>query len=269
MRIASYLQKIALGQTVNFDVLRQQLEARGYDPKTILNSFNVEKLGRSKNYRVTVLEPAFFAELSASFPDIKVIDRETASQEGDSHRCSVSRSIIVMYPSQQSHPIVVLNDRHGFHTPVKLAKRLLIIENQENFVRKQECIAFLQQQFVDFSEQDLDIALGFGNSVSNKLNEGFLNHYHELNCLFDLDLGGLQTFANLAELTNHPNLSFLLPPCAKSLMKSADGERKIRWQLREEQLAPLGELLRRTPQLRPVINLIVEQKMMLEQELYL
>jgi hypothetical protein len=268
MLVSSYLENIQLGKLVNFDLFRMQLEEAGYKTKAILAAFEIEKVGRSK-YRLSIIDEAFFATLLSDFPAGKAKDRTSAAEAGDSHRQSVSHSLIVLYPDQASHPVVILNSRAGIQSPIKPAERLLIIENVENFARKEEMVAFLKGQFSDFNDTALDIALGAGNSISNRLNAPFLAQYKQIDCLFDIDIGGLQTFANLITLTHHPALHFLLPPSAKTLMNTANSERKIRWSLQDEQLPKLRELHKNQPLLREAINLIIEQKMMLEQELYL
>ena len=76
-------------------------------------------------------------------------------------------------------------------------------------------------------------------------------------------MGGLEIFSNLINLTQHPNLNFLLPPCADKLLKQS----KI--QLPESHLISLRQYHKQHPVLRPVIELISKHKKMLEQELYL
>lgn len=262
MQISKYLNKIKSGEPINFDSFSKQLLQQGVDEKTILEIFETEKKSRS-SYLVRVIDQARFTQLQVDFPEHKIIDRVSAAKAGDSHRHTVSQAMIILWSDQTNHPVVVLNADDGINTPVTLSKRLLIIENQENFVQKQRTLHFLQQQFTDFNVKNLDIAHGAGNAISNRLNKAFFIQYQQIDCLLDLDLGGLEIFKNLLNLTQHANLNFLLPPCADKLLKQS----KV--QLQENHLVVLRQYHKQYPLLRPVIELISKNQKMLEQELYL
>jgi hypothetical protein len=71
-------------------------------------------------------------------------------------------------------------------------------------------------------------------------------------------MGGIEIFKNLINLTQHPNLNFLLPPSADTLLKQS----KIH--LQEVHLVNLRQYHKQHPVLRPVIELISKHKKMLE-----
>jgi hypothetical protein len=261
MHISKYLENIKSGKPINFDSFRKQLYQQGYDDQVILKIFLTQKTSRL-NYLVSIIDEELFARLQADFPYYAITNRVSAALAGDSHKHPVSQAMIILWPNQHSHPVVVLNDINGIIAPVTLGQRLLIIENQENFVRKNESLAFLKHQFADFN-YEVDIAWGSGNAISNRLNKSFFNHYQHIDCLLDLDIGGLTTFANLCELTSQPLLNFLLPPCAGDLLKQS----KIN--LQNEHRAVLCKFRENYPLLRPAIELMVCHKKMLEQEMYL
>ena len=152
-----------------------------------------------------------FAQLLSDFPEYEIEDRFSAAKAGDSHRHAVSQAMVILWSVHSNHPVVVLNDVDKINSPVTLSKRLLIIENQENFIQKQRTLHFLQHQFSDYNVENLDIAHGSGNAMSNRLNKAFFNQYQQIDCLLDLDMGGLEIFKNLINLTQHHNLNFLLP----------------------------------------------------------
>jgi hypothetical protein len=262
MQISKYLIKIKSGELLNFDSFSKQLLQQGYDEKTILEIFETKKVSRLR-YLVNVLDQDRFLQLQIDYPEHTITDRVSAAQAGDSHKHPVSQAMIVLWSAKNNHPIVVLNDTDKINSPVILSKRLLIIENQENFIQKQRTLHFLQQQFSDFNAENLDIVLGSGNAISNKLNKAFFNHYEQIDCLLDLDIGGLEIFKNLVNLTRHSNLNFLLPPCADKLLNQS----KIH--LQEHYLTVLRQYHEQYPLLRPVIELMSKHQKMLEQELYL
>ncbi len=262
MQISNYLDKIKQGKAINFDNFLKKLQVEGYDDRTILNTFSTHKLSKSR-YHVEIIDQEHFAQLQHNFPDFTITDRVSAAQAGDSHKHPVSQSMIILWSHHQNHPVVILNDADGIKAPVTLGQRLLIIENQENFVQKDQTLAFLKQQIADFNDEALDIAHGSGNAISNRLNKAFFNRYQQIDCLLDLDIGGLSTFANLAELTSHPQLHFLLPPCADQLLASS------KLALQNKHRAALCKFKQTYPALQPAIDLMIHHKKMLEQEMYL
>jgi hypothetical protein len=262
MQISKYLENIKSGKPINFDSFCKQLLQQEYDTQTILKIFWTQKVSRSK-YQVSIIDEERFARLQADFPDYAITNRVSAALAGDSHKHPVSQAMIILWPNRQSHPIVVLNDVNGLKSPVTLCQRLLIIENQENFVQKNESLAFLKHQFPGFNIEELDIAWGSGNAISNRLNKAFFNHYQHIDCLLDLDIGGLKTFANICELTSHPRISFLLPFSAEEQLKNS----KI--DLQNEHLPDLRKYHENYPPLRPAIEVMIRHKKMLEQEIYL
>ncbi|MDO9104931.1 MAG: hypothetical protein Q7U57_08215 [Methylovulum sp.] len=73
----------------------------------------------------------------------------------------------------------------------------------------------------------------------------------------------MTTFANIYELTTHPKLSFLLPPCADELLE------KSKIDIQNEHLPTLRKFREHYPPLRPAIEMMTHHKKMLEQETYL
>ncbi len=262
INISTYLNKIKSGEPLNFDSFKKQLIQQGIDEADLFKVFETEKISRSR-YRVKVLDQDRFAQLLIDFPEQDITDRVSAANAGNSHKHPVSQAMIILWAANNNHPVVILNDADKINSPVSLSKRLLIIENQENFVQKQATIDFLQQQFSDFNDNNIDIAHGAGNAITNRLNKAFFNQYQQIDCLLDLDIGGLDIFKNLINLTQHSNLNFLLPPCAEKLLKQSIIP------LQEEQLIVLRQYHQQYPVLRPVIELISKHQKILEQECYL
>lgn len=264
MNISQYLNKIKSGEQLNFDSFKQLLLQKGIAEIDLFKIFETKKLSRLR-YRVKVIDQHRFKQLLIAYPEQNITDRVSAANAGDSHKHPVSQAMIILWAANHTHPhpVVILNDADKINSPVSLSKRLLIIENQENFVQKQRTLEFLQQQFSDYNVNKLDIAHGAGNAITNRLNKTFFNQYQQIDCLLDLDIGGLEIFKNLINLTQHPNLNFLLPPCADSLLKQSIIP------MQEEHLKVLRQYHQEYLILRPVIELISKHQKLLEQERYL
>lgn len=263
MRIAQYLKQIKDAKPINFTVFASVfVSTTGLPLNALYEIFFVEKLGQS-SFQVTVIDQNRFDRLIAQYPVQTISNRVTAAKAGNSHKHRVSVSMIVLWPACQNHPVVVLNDGCGYNSPVTLSRKLLIIENLEVFLQKDTVLKFLIREIIGFTDNDLDIAFASGNAITNRYNKNFFMHYQHIDCLLDLDIGGLEIFASLLNLTRHPSLQFLLPPSTELLMT------KSHIKLEEKHLKRLRQLADSCPELHPAFKLIVESGRMLEQENYL
>jgi hypothetical protein len=262
MPIYKYLRKIKNGELINYDAFIKLLEAEGFAREEIHQSFSVNKISKTQ-YQITVTNEERFNTLTTKFPERSISDRISAAEAGNSHRHPVSKAMLILWPYQADHPVVVFNNSEQVNSPVTLSKNLLVMENQENFVQKERTLNFLMREIPGFNDKQLDVAFASGNAITNRLNKAFFNHYSRIDCLLDLDIGGLEIFESLANLTQHPALNFLLPACAENLLLD------FGIKLEDHHLPRLRKLDASCPKLKAPIRLIVENLKMLEQELYL
>lgn len=262
MQICNYLKKIENNESVNFDVFVKLLEGEGLSSEEILKTFSVNKISKNR-YKVSINNTENFYTLLIRFPERFISDRISAAETGNSHRHPVSKSMLILWPYQSGHPVVVLNSADHVNTPVTLSQNLLIMENQENFVQKDKTLSFLMKEIPGFNEKQLDVVFASGNAITNRLNKVFFNHYSRIDCLLDLDIGGLEIFESLSNLTQHPELNFLLPACAENLLSD------FGINLENHHLPRLRKLATSCPKLQIPIQLIAKNQKMLEQELYL
>ncbi|WP_411726967.1 hypothetical protein [Methyloglobulus sp.] len=262
MQICNYFKKIENHELINFDVFVKLLNEKGIGLEEILKIVSVNKISKNR-YEVNINNPDSFNNLSVRFPELSISDRISAAEAGNSHRHPVSKAMLILWPYQSEHPVVVLNSASHVNAPIRLSTNLLIMENQENFIQKESTLNFLMREIPGFSDKQLDIAFGSGTAINNRLNKAFFNCYARIDCLLDLDVGGLEIFESLANLTQHPALNFLLPACAENLLSDS----KIN--LKDKDLLRLRKLSERCPKLQIPIQLIAKTRKMLEQEIYL
>jgi hypothetical protein len=262
MRICQYLEKIQKNQPINFDVFAILLERNDVLLDEVHQTFSTNKI-KKKQYQVNIKDEKRFKDLIDAFPEQIISDRISAARAGNSHRYSVSKAMLTLWPYQSDHPVVVMNSVNDVSVPTKLSHNLLIIENQENFIQKENTLDFLMKEIPGFSDEQLDIVFASGNAITNKLNKVFFNHYSRIDCLLDLDIGGLEIFQSLDKLTQHPALNFLLPNCAESLLS------KYGMTLKDQHLKRLRKLAENCPKLERPFSLIARTRKMLEQEIYL
>lgn len=261
MKIAYYLNQIKNAKPINFNCFASVfVNTTGMPTKALYEIFIAEKITQS-GFLVSVIDPHRFDLLLAEYPLQTISNRVTAAKAGNSHQHRVSVSMIVLMPACKTHPVVVLNDENtGINSPIPLSRNLLVIENQEVFLQKEN---ILKQLSPKFSNNEPDIAYASGNAITNRLNKDFFMHYQHINCLLDLDIGGLEIFASLVNLTSHPSLHFLIPSNAPLLLA------KSQIKLEEKHLKRLRNLAECCPALLPAFKLILASGKMLEQENYL
>jgi hypothetical protein len=262
MKISEYLAKIESKTPVNFTVFARLLEAEGFSYEKVLSIFSVTKINKTR-YDVAIKNDQVFSELQIKFPKQYVLDRVSAANAGNSHRHPVSKSMLIVWSYQSDHPVVILNSADFISTPVTPSHNLLIVENQENFVQKENTLDFLIKEIPEFSDEHLDVVFASGNAITNKLNKTFFNHYSRIDCLLDLDIGGLEIFQSLDKLTQHPKLNFLVPACAEKLLLESKNN------LEEQHLPRLRKLAASCPKLEQPFKLIAKTRKLLEQEIYL
>ena len=186
--------------------------------------------------------------------------------QGNSHNSRVSGAMLTVRNRRQPHPQVVLVDAQGtidagMTTPP--AKRAVIVENLENFLNLTCTLELLPDCGLGPEWQDADILYGSGNSITNHLLTPAFQHYQEIGCLFDPDIGGIRMCDTLFQRGNLPPLYFLTP---------ADLPARLEASLRtidKDQREQLAMYIRRSPPCAHVGRLIFQTGKHLEQETYL
>lgn len=204
MNFYQYLLAIQEGKVINFKRFLTLLpEPHKQRWRDIFRPSNTT--GRDI-YNVTIIDQACFCQLlEVATPSNS---RAEAAIKGNSHQHNSSMSFVLVFPDalnqqkwqkQPRCPEVVVCDNTGLSLTFKAQKTLLVIENQENFFRYQEFITALSPLLNGESEQ-IDIAFGHGNSITNRLHADFFAQYQHVLCCFDYDLGGLTMFSTLLTL---------------------------------------------------------------------
>ncbi len=268
MNLHQYLLAIQDNKAINLKCFLSLLSAQHQH-----NWRNIFKKGdktlSKDTYKLSVIDQQCFKELlEASKP---IHNRIEAAINGDSHKQKTSMSYLLVYPNiliqselskQLICPKVVVIDGVGLTKAFQTQKKLIIIENQENFFRYQEFLP----QLINTSEP-LDVTFGQGNSITNSLNAIYFDQYQEVLCCFDYDLGGLTMFSTLTKLTK-ASVEFIVPT-AISLKNEAFvndhfkkvPEKVVHWQKAIKLAEQLG--------LNDLAQAFNTSKKFMEQEVYL
>jgi hypothetical protein len=191
-----YLQKILLGQPVNYEAFLKKLP----EPfrRRHRELFATEKV-QTNRWVVTVLDRTAFAELQnvAEAP----VNRVDAAKKGNSHRHGTEVSFLLVYHQElaSSRPDVAVigNDSvdMGFHR----ARSVLVVENERNFYQYPQMLDFASEALGKrLALAECDVVLGGGNRITRGAILDWLKGYEDVFCAFDYDAGGLQMFLTMA-----------------------------------------------------------------------
>jgi hypothetical protein len=261
--LRDYLDKIDKGLPVNLMKLTQLLGSLALS-RPFLSTDVVARKVKWNLYQVTEIEPELLAQLR-SLVDTAGNDRVSAASQNNSHQHKVNGSLLMVRKGLGHPSVAVFDGEGGFRYPFAQSKKVLLIENRENYIRAAETVAFLQRHtaLTDVNIDELDVVFAAGNEVSNALHQVFFAHYEHRFFCFDVDAGGLQVAKNMLDLLPGYPATFLVP---------ADLElRLIKVNLRAEakQIDNVISLGMACPDLLPFAKLIKKHQRTLEQESYL
>ena len=256
-RLASYLDKIRLGKSINYPVFAElcaQEKVFGLD-----EIFQAEYQS-AQRYRVKIVDKERFDTLSARFADGG--SRSAAARAGDSHRENTGASYLLRRSAPLWQPELVWLPADGA-TPAAAARSAVVLENLENFYHLDKMSALLRQWQPENDFTAADWLFGAGNQISNALHQPYLAQYAEIHCLLDWDIGGLQIFRNLQAMLPESTVRFVLPP------EPVDYLMQSNRLLNPKQRSGLAQLGGLSPETDRLIAAMLHTGRALEQEIYL
>lgn len=201
MKLNQYLNKIENGEAINLDRFLQCLPFSDRDEWRKI--YTVVRL--RNGYQLTINN----TEVHNALYIKETSDRVSASMAGRSHDfpSHFSHLLVLNHLTKYQIPFVVVSDLNGYKTEGELiGKRVVLIENIENFYRYQEFLELIGHSSLVNS---CDIIFGSGNQICHRLNLSFLSTYDEIYCAQDVELGGLTIYKTLK--TSLPQCDWLAP----------------------------------------------------------
>lgn len=259
--LSSYLRKIEAEEPICFEVFRRLLLRAGYIVREISEAFAAVKIGPN-TYTVSVLNEAFFWDLLVKYTPSGVDGRIGAALDGDSHKAGVSASLPLIRSLEFPHPVVVIVDQFSWIAPRPVKRFCVVAENLESFIRFDDTFALLANLLPN-EVGDIELMLGAGNQITNRLNAEFLRSFDQVYCLFDVDLGGLKMFATLRALLPGKPPRFLYPEDIHQRLATS------RFLLSMEQRQRLNDFAGMGAETDALITTMRATGRMLEQEAYL
>lgn len=259
MNIKHYLEHIKAGRPLNFTRFISLLPSAYSKQKHEL--FDATLQSPQKWLIKCSLEVIEQLEQLAKKP----INRLEAAAMGDSHRVSVSSGFVLVYHQNlnDNRPDVVYFEQGNYLQGFVPKKRLLIVENEENFFMYQLMLK-LASTFTGqtINLKNTDIVLGSGSRVTSKLATSWYQQYDEVLCAFDYDAAGLEMYKTLKVRLGEiiiflqPNDYSLYEHCFQ--MKPKKHERYMKCINLAEELGFIG-----------LSNIVKKNKKFMEQEMLL
>ncbi|KAF3982023.1 MAG: hypothetical protein HFP81_01640 [Methylococcales symbiont of Hymedesmia sp. n. MRB-2018] len=207
MNLQQYLNQIRAGKAINFSRFISLLPELYKTQKR--ERFDVTLQAPQKWLVNCSLDLLQELETLAEHPT----NRLQAADRGDSHRFAVSVGFLLVYHHALAdmRPDVVYLEQDSYLQNFQAKKRLLIVENEENFFLPELMLKlatkFTKQQI---DSTNTDIALGSGVRVTSRLARSWYQQYDHILCAFDYDATGLKMYRTLkTNLGDH--IQFLQP----------------------------------------------------------
>ncbi|WP_155163095.1 toprim domain-containing protein [Sansalvadorimonas verongulae] len=217
---------------------------------------------------VDILDQDAFDVLRERFPEpVLVVDRPSASMAGNSHGKPVSGSLLNIYRPDWAEPRTAVSWDGAVWSPEPEQDiHLLLVENLENFLRPRETLELtIQQCGLTVNADKILLVYGSGNAASKACNGLYYRQFLSVNCLFDLDVGGLGIYENIKampELQSH-TLRFLVPDNVQARLQAS------RWKLTASERTKIFQAQSAHPELSELLRVMYTSHKKLEQETYL
>ncbi len=271
--LSSHFEKIESGRPIHFKRFLLGLAELGVPPNQVERIFDKQNVGK-KRYKVRIRPEALslYKELrgkSLTQAEASALsDKVAAARYGRSHSKSASGAYALIHTQEYpTSPFCIVLDSGIPRELPKLNRRLLLIENMELFLRYQQVMKLATELGMVTGDIDLfgyDVMYSQGSVVLNKQYKPLLMAYDRIDCLFDLDFGGIVVYSALKR--EFKNARFLLPRDCEAYID------RYGFDMPKNEVDKLHKLASETnfsKQVKGLIRLLTTRRKKLEQEVYL
>ncbi|GLX86997.1 hypothetical protein tloyanaT_32500 [Thalassotalea loyana] len=265
MKIDRYFEKIKNGQPINFSSFKKKARLIGLTDSDLFNLFEINKNDKS-TVLLQIKDKAAFSSLCDRYSAVLPFNtRSEASKTGRSHSVKVNGTTFHVRLGAAPPTSVIVDSEGEILTTFKQSNSLLIIENEENFIDIHSTLKFLKSHAkIDITH--MDVMWGAGNRAANTYLAKFYNNYDHLYCFFDFELGVLRTaqsIFNMMKDHEKTKFSFIVAESAEQDLLDFGSD------LKSSQIKSLEKIRKESPILSNVINLMINTRKTMEQEVYL
>ncbi|WP_299734246.1 Wadjet anti-phage system protein JetD domain-containing protein [uncultured Endozoicomonas sp.] len=263
-KIASMLNQVANGEPIRWITLVRAFVKEGFQPPDI-EKILVPVMRRGLT-QVTIVEQLEFDALRRHYPLKNLSSKATAALSGNTHDARNRSSLLnVSLPGNEFPVCAIALSREGWTYPFEdgeFAHDAVIIENLENFLFSKKTRHFIAQACSFHFSDPLVLIWGGGRAAEKEEHLEFLQRFHRVHVLPDLDFEGLAIASRLSKKLNNFG-EFLLPVYIDFYISMSSRH------MSPEEAEKLQKLALREPDLSNIISKLVNAEVTIEQELYL
>lgn len=264
--IRDFLDAIYAGAKVEWQRFERLLANKDIPFSVISTTFNPDER-REKRTTVSIINWSHFEQLLRRFPPVSnQKDRVSAALTGNTHQAPSSGGMMILRRVGQAEPFVTISeDKRNWTAHPVPGSRLVIVENMENFIAFDKLLAFLSEYCHIHVDESLYVAYGAGMSAGARGRENYYSLFDSVDCLFDLDVGGLMIYRIIQRLMAKftTPVNFASPSHARHLLANSNRL------LDEKDRHNLIELRDSLPEMGWLVAHMLNTGRKLEQEVYL
>ncbi len=262
-----FLAAIRRREAIEWDSFLRVMGRHGVSPITICRFFEQDSVYALKT-PVRILDEEACVALEENFPmQVTVSDRVSAAVAGNSHDVGVDGNILIVHQAHWLKPQVAISwDGKDWSPRPDNLLHLLIVENLQNFLCFQDTLRLVTELCdLPLPLESILLVYGAGNAAAKSCNALYYKEFSSVNCLFDLDRGGIRTYAALKQLLKDSDIKprFLFPGDVRQRLS------RSRWRLDDDEKKYIHQARTKHPELIPLLDQMYKFGKKLEQETYL
>jgi len=262
-----FLSAIRAGIPIEWHRLLNVMSKNDIPPGTLILCLAPESR-LTQRTQVRIVDESLFTDIESQFPSpTPITDRVSASHTGKSHSQSVEgNALMIQYHPWQKPEVAVSWDGRRWSPPPPENTSLVIVENLQNFLRYRETLDLITADCdIEDQPEQLILAFGAGNAAAKVCNLSYYRQFRNVYTLFDLDMGGVKTYANLKSLLGPADMTprFLAPRNFEQYLE------RSQWHLTQDERSAVYLARGKHPELAPLLTCMYTKGKKLEQETYL
>jgi len=201
VKIDSYFEDIKSRKPINYRSFKKKAFGIGLTDSDLLKLFEVKKFDNNKVI-VNIINEDEFNKLFQKYNAVDTFkNRKEAAPTGRTHSLKVSGTTFSVRQGL-NHPYTVIVRGNGKVVANNEPRnKLLIVENEENFINISATHEFLKKH-ANIDIEDMDVMFGSGNRAANSYLSKYYSGYEKVFCFFDFELGVIKTAQSIYKLLN-------------------------------------------------------------------
>lgn len=265
MKIDNYFEDIKSRKPINYRSFKKKAFGIGLTDSDLLKLFEVKKFDNNKVI-VNIINEDEFNKLFQKYNTVNAFkNRKEAAPTGRTHSLKVSGTTFSVRQGLNHPYTVIVRDNGEVVANTDSRNKLLIVENEENFINISSTHEFLKKH-ANIDIEDMDVMFGSGNRAANSYLSKYYSGYEKVFCFFDFELGVIKTAQSIYKLLNDKDgnkLEFVISDNAHNDL------REFGVDLNTSHIKKLEKIRNECKVLSNAVNLMINTGKIMEQEVYL